>query len=216
MKKYLMRNNEIIRFLIERCGNMVTLEWVGHDLFAAGPKGERLYRQSCRLRDYDRVAEGEFYLQKVETEYDLLILADQIIGDLVQPIPEVIKSGHAVVIDQLDQENIWSNWPELKSRVAIVTRTGFETAQTAGLVFTNSGHRGYGVRHSYDSSEAFTSLSGGPCPHAVPTKEFYFSGQYRRLNFWRWRDGAIAHGGEYYSLQVPLWYWRSESLGAAA
>lgn len=187
------------------CGDGIELEWQGDDLLAIGPLGTKLYKRIEPTKEWQQeVKADEFYVSDNHPEYDLYLLRDRIIGDLLQPEPSRPLGGHAA---EVAEGATWAGYTELRTRDAIIEGACYESHSTGlNLVFGRYGFRGAGSRYS-DRMEPFCSCSGGPCPHDEPIGDFQFSGKYVERKFWRWRDSAKGHGGEHYYLQVPLWIW---------
>jgi len=188
-------------------GEDVEVCWQGDDLLASGPMGKKLYRQIDPTSIMKQaIGEDEFYIDTYKPEYDLSLLRDRILGDLVQPVPPRPLGGHAVKLAD------GAHWEWVTSTDGLMATVDGSCGSIQGgngvdMVFATYGHRGAGTRYSFNDDRAFCSCSGGPCPRNVPVGEFQYSGEYVERWFWRWRDGAEGNGGEDYCLRVPLWIW---------
>ena len=186
-------------------GNGIQLKWVDENLHATGPKGEKLYKRiSPTTEQQQEINSDEFYIDKYESKYDLYLLKDRIIGDLVQPIPSHPLGGHSAILTEGTKWE-WFENPDERP-ITILGDCTQSTKNDIDLIFSNYGHRSYGVRYKYDE-RSYCDCSGGPVPRNIPASEFEYSGEYIEKKFWRWRDSAVGNGGENYHLKVPLWYW---------
>lgn len=198
----------VLESLLE--GSQVSIDWDGNLLKASGPSAIKNYRPVPKTDEKNNsLGADEFYVSEWSPEYDLYLLRDRILGDVVQASPEFIAGGHAVM---LSEGHTWADF-NLAGQIATVDGLVSSPKQSICMVFRAGCHRGYGVRHT-PYSEASALSSGGPCPRFVSPTEFVYSGQYVESHFWRWRERAVAHGGEYYWLKVPLWYWTPGCQGA--
>lgn len=186
------------------CENDISLQWEGNDLLASGPLGSKLYKQIEPTTVMQQVVQSdEFYVNDYKPEYDLFLLKERIIGDLVQPVPEQPLGGHAVMSTKRYE------WVDADEMYLINGSCVASVHDYFRLVRGSYAHRGSNTRHSFalEEAEAFCISAGGPCPSECSADAFTYSGKYVEREFWRWRDSAEGDGGEQYFLNVPLWHW---------
>ena len=172
---------------------------------AKGPVGTQQYKP-WQPRDNDKeIPRDGYYVSDYHSEYDIALLRDRIIGDVVQPIPEFPTGGHAVEVPEGTE---WVFDYANRGRFAVINGTvNRRLKEEARFTFNYSAFRGPGARFSTDLTP-FVMCSGGPTPTGDPASELTYSGRYEEIKFWRWRESAKGDGGEYYTLKVPVWIWQ--------
>lgn len=171
---------------------------------AVGPKGKKRYVERRPSALSNIIPRDGYYISPNEPEYDRALLRERILADLVQPVPEAIMAGHAIML----AEDASYDLPEVEhGRIAIIEGTvGVPQENDIMFTFHYSAFRGQHSRYRAQG-EQLVSCSGGPGIIGRPASEFVYAGHYVEVEFWRWQTTAQADGGEYYFLNVPLWYW---------
>ncbi|MFA5633318.1 MAG: hypothetical protein WC997_17590 [Porticoccaceae bacterium] len=175
-----------------------------YDFAVEGPGGKYHYGCFTPAWDHRRIPEDGYYIDKAQPDYDLALLRERIIGDVVRPTPAHPEAGHAVMLAEGAQ---WG-WGRIEpTQIGIIDGVVGVPDTEWEITFNASAFRGPGSRYA-KNPETVVSCSGGPGTIATFTEELEYSGRYVRVRFWRWRNRPEADGGEEYFLYVPLWYWR--------
>ncbi len=169
-------------------------------LTAEGPVSEVQYTAFTPDFHNKHIPRDQFYVAEDHPEYDLALLRERLVAEVVMPQPARPEAGHAVRL-----EAPWSCLPPGKT--GIIEGVVGQPQDGVSITFNYSAFRGPASRYSADLTPN-VSCSGGPGTIYTPAEELFATGEYMEIGFWRWRDSPKADGGEAYHLLVPIWGWR--------